>query len=259
MKCVYEAANSVEAHMIANMLEQHDITTRIDGEFLTGGIGELPAAGLVRVMAEEKDFERARHIIGEWEKKSPPDKTTVPRKSIPGPAWFLFGVVVSLGAMSWVYRSRTLAEGIDFNGDGRLDERFIYEDQHLSKVEVDANLDGRVDTIYTCDPRGVPLSAILDTDFDGRFETKQKFDHGQLQTAEIDREMDGKIERREEYQNGVLATVSMYAADGYNVVKREHYEHGVLTSAEYDSDRDGVFDTTYKYDRFGEIVEIARN
>jgi len=245
--------------MVSNMLEQHDIATRIDGEFLTGGIGELPAAGLVRVMSEEKDFERAREIIREWETKSPPDKPTLVRRRIPAPAWFLFGVTVALVTVSWVYRSRALPEGIDLNGDGRLDERYIYEGQQLAKVEVDANLDGKIDIIYTCDPRGVPLSALVDTDFDGRFETKEKFEHGQLLSVDIDRNMDGSVDRHEDYTNGVLRTATMFASDGRTVVKREHYERGVLANAEYDSDRDGILDTVYQYDRYGEIVEVIRN
>src|SRR5215831_15596043 len=137
MKCVYEAANGVEAHMIANLLEQHDIATRIDGEYLTSGIGELPAAGLVRVMADERHVDRARAIIRDWEAKSPPDQSAVTNKRLNGPAWFLFGVVVTVAAMSWVFRPRPHVEGIDYDGDGRFEDRFIYSDDYVSRVESD--------------------------------------------------------------------------------------------------------------------------
>ncbi|HYM34657.1 MAG TPA: DUF2007 domain-containing protein, partial [Steroidobacteraceae bacterium] len=111
MKCVYEAANGVEAHMVANMLEQHGIKTRIDGEYLTSGVGELPAAGLVRVMAEERDFDRARAIIRDWEKKSPPDKNARVSKRQLGPIWFLSGVIVTVLAISFLIRLGNRPDG----------------------------------------------------------------------------------------------------------------------------------------------------
>jgi hypothetical protein len=255
MKCVYEAANGVEAHMVANMLEQHEIATRIDGEYLTSGIGELPAAGLVRVMTDECNFERAREIIRDWEAKSPPDSVAPAAKRSFGSAWFLLGVAVTVGAMSWIYRPRAPVDGVDFNGDGRLDERYVYTDQALSRVEIDANLDGKVDAVYRYDSHGMPVSSELDSDFDGRFETKQTFERRLLKTVDIDWELDGKIDRHEDYLNGVLSTVTLYAPDGFHIVKREYYDRGILVRAEYDSDRDGIFDTSLRYDRYGEIVQ----
>ena len=53
MKLLYEAANTVEAHMILNLLEQSSLSARIDGEYLQGGVGELQAIGIVRVMVDE--------------------------------------------------------------------------------------------------------------------------------------------------------------------------------------------------------------
>lgn len=259
MKCVYEAANGVEAHMVANMLEQHSIATRIDGEYLTSGIGELPAAGLVRVMADEADFERARAIIRDWEKRSPPDRGPSTAKRLPGPAWFLFGVVATLAAVSWLYRPRATIEGVDFNGDGRLDERYTYDGGHLVKVEIDANLDGKIDGVYHYDSQGALVAAEVDVDFDGRFETKQTFERRLLKTSDSDWDLDGHIDRHEEYINGVLNTVTLYAPDGFHVVRREYYDRGQIVRAEYDSNGDGIMDTRYRYDRYGEIVEATHD
>src|SRR5262245_44199775 len=63
MKKVYDAANGVDAHIVLHMLEQAGIAGRIDGEYLTGAIGELPPTGLVRVLVDEADAEEARAII----------------------------------------------------------------------------------------------------------------------------------------------------------------------------------------------------
>jgi hypothetical protein len=102
MKCAYEAANGVEAHMVANMLEQHRIDTRIDGEHLASGIGELPAMGLVRVMVDEDRFARAREIIHEWEKASPQDGANVASNRPNALAWFAVGVIVGAFLMNWL-------------------------------------------------------------------------------------------------------------------------------------------------------------
>jgi hypothetical protein len=67
MKCVYEASNTIEAHLVNNLLISEAIHGRIDGEYLAGGIGELQAIGLIRVMVPEAEYERAMAIIRDWE------------------------------------------------------------------------------------------------------------------------------------------------------------------------------------------------
>jgi hypothetical protein len=257
MKCAYEAANGVEAHMIANLLGQYSIATRIDGEYLAGGIGELPATGLVRVMVNEPDFDRAREIIREWEAKSPRETATVSRNRSRGPAWFTLGVAVTIAVMTWIIRSRMAIDGIDFDGDGRLDEKYTYDNGHVSKVEGDANLDGKVDYITTYDEHGSPIASKVDLNFDGKFEVSQIYERNNVKRVEFDWDLDGKVDRREDYVNGVLTTVTLYAPDGIRIVKRERYSAGRLVEAEYDADGDGVMETTYRYDRYGEISECS--
>ncbi len=67
MKCVYEASNALDAYMIFNLLTQEGIQGRVDGEHLVGGIGEIQAINLVRVMVPDEEFDRAREIIRDWE------------------------------------------------------------------------------------------------------------------------------------------------------------------------------------------------
>ena len=67
MILLYEAADGIEAHLLKNMLEQSDIFVRIDGEFLQGGVGELQAAGFVRLMVAEHDFPEARRLLDAWD------------------------------------------------------------------------------------------------------------------------------------------------------------------------------------------------
>jgi hypothetical protein len=67
MKTVYDAATNIEAHLVMHQLQQAGIEASIQGEFLQGGIGELPAAGNIRVMVDPKDEAEARLVIADWD------------------------------------------------------------------------------------------------------------------------------------------------------------------------------------------------
>ena len=67
MKSVFDASSNIEAHLVMHQLQQAGIEASIEGEFLQGGIGELPAAGNIRVMVNLKDVDAARDVIADWE------------------------------------------------------------------------------------------------------------------------------------------------------------------------------------------------
>ena len=67
MIIVYHAANSLDANMIKDLLAQHHIQGYIQGAYLQGGMGELPAADLVTVSVNDEFQTEARNIITEWE------------------------------------------------------------------------------------------------------------------------------------------------------------------------------------------------
>ena len=68
LRLIYQASNNVDAHMVLNMLESHGLTGQIEGEYLQGGVGELQATGLVKVMIADHDYEKAREVLQEWER-----------------------------------------------------------------------------------------------------------------------------------------------------------------------------------------------
>jgi len=67
METVFDAANNLEAHMAMHQLQQAGLEAEIVGGFLQGGIGELPAAGNVRVVVSEENAATARQVIADWE------------------------------------------------------------------------------------------------------------------------------------------------------------------------------------------------
>ena len=67
VKTVFDAASNIEAHLVMHQLQQAGIEASIQGEYLQGGIGELPAAGNVRVVVNPEDVEAAREVIADWD------------------------------------------------------------------------------------------------------------------------------------------------------------------------------------------------
>ncbi|MFH1812766.1 MAG: DUF2007 domain-containing protein [Pseudomonadota bacterium] len=81
MKTLYEAASLVEAHLLKDLLAQEGVPAVIHGEFLQGGMGELPAAGLVRLMVDDHHYDAGRAVIERWETSTISGIADAPRQS----------------------------------------------------------------------------------------------------------------------------------------------------------------------------------
>jgi hypothetical protein len=71
MIIVYRAANIADAHLIRQMLEVEGIPAFIQGEYLQGAVGELPANTEILVHVADDNAEAARVIVDEWESAEP--------------------------------------------------------------------------------------------------------------------------------------------------------------------------------------------
>jgi hypothetical protein len=178
MKSVYECSTALAAHMILNLLEQEGIEGRVDGEYLPGGVGELQAINLVRVMVDDADYERAGQVIRDWEAVRVEEEEAYARKSGNGLSGFLLGLVVGGGLVFWAYNAQRTEDGVDVNGDGVADEKRVYRDNSILRTEADRNLDGRMDMLIHFDRRGLVRKVELDDDFDGVFESGYTFGAG---------------------------------------------------------------------------------
>jgi len=69
---VYECTFAFEAHMICDLLARAGISSRVDGEFLAGAIGELPLGSAIKVRVDPSRTAEAREVIDEWERLQPP-------------------------------------------------------------------------------------------------------------------------------------------------------------------------------------------
>lgn len=63
MHIVYHAENLFDAHLVKDALEHAEIPAFISGEYLTGGVGQLPAMDYIAVMVPESALPAARAIV----------------------------------------------------------------------------------------------------------------------------------------------------------------------------------------------------
>jgi hypothetical protein len=63
MHTVYRAENLFDAHLVKDALEAEGIPAFIAGEYLTGGIGQLPAMDYIEVRVPESGLDAATSIV----------------------------------------------------------------------------------------------------------------------------------------------------------------------------------------------------
>ncbi len=65
MRIIYRAQSLIDAHLVKDALENADVPAFIAGEYLTGGVGQLPALDYVAVLVPESSVEMAASIVRE--------------------------------------------------------------------------------------------------------------------------------------------------------------------------------------------------
>lgn len=261
MISVFEASTGLEAHMVLNLLQQEGIDGRVDGEYLQGGVGDLQAINVVRVVVDESDYERAKSTISAWESKQIDQVgEEKPVRKFPKTGFgFVLGLFVGIGGTYWTYNTPVTSDGVDYNRDGEIDERWTYKDNRMARVDVDRNKDGNIDLIHKYDQKGIVYLSESDDNFDGIYETKYKYRFGNVYLQESDINQDGEIDYRAFFKNGVLDEIEILDSDSNIPRKTQEYVMGKLVSAKFDTDGDGVFDVNYAYDDFEEIKAEKAN
>lgn len=79
MTPVYDAENAIDAQLVCDLLLGDGLDARVLGADLAGGVGELPAGGLVRVWVAPEQAVRARELIDEWQAGGIPDEDELNR------------------------------------------------------------------------------------------------------------------------------------------------------------------------------------
>ena len=63
MRVVYQAEHLLDAHLVRGALEAQGVRAWVNGEYLTGAIGELPVSGLLSVMVSDLDWDAAQRVL----------------------------------------------------------------------------------------------------------------------------------------------------------------------------------------------------
>lgn len=262
---VYQAANATDAYLIKNLLEQAGIPSYIRGEHLQGALGDLPVSGLMHVCVAEQDAKRAREIVLGWEQSDPeefdeveaasmqpPDEPVLKRRWIGTLIAFALGAALGGGLVWAALRTPFTENGIDYNGDGKLDERVFYAGNMFERIELDRNNDSKVDAISYYGRDGVISRGESDDDFDGRMESRFEYLHGQWLTQETDEDGDGDVDYTAAAISGVIYSEEWLDAAG-KVIKRVVFKDARPITADLDTNKDGVLDTRQFFDAIGEI------
>jgi len=70
---IHEPADLMEAQMLISMLRSEGIDVYLQGADLVGGMGELPALGLLGLMVEDEHAQQARELISDYQQATPID------------------------------------------------------------------------------------------------------------------------------------------------------------------------------------------
>ena len=72
MKTIYRAADILEAHIVAGMLNAEGIEAEVAGFYQQGAVGQLAPQDFARVMLiDERDADRAERVIAQYEEREP--------------------------------------------------------------------------------------------------------------------------------------------------------------------------------------------
>jgi hypothetical protein len=71
MQIIYRAANLAAAHLVRQLLESEGVPAFVQGEYLQGAVGELPANTEVFVRVSDAHVDAARAVVADWESSEP--------------------------------------------------------------------------------------------------------------------------------------------------------------------------------------------
>jgi len=255
MKLLHRVSNSVEAHMVLDLLEQAGIRGHIEGEHLQG-LEKLELGGFLRIVVDDEEYEIAKDIINSIE---PSEHLT--KKQSPNPERNYFFRYVMIGFVSGsifvalIYYIPIVVEKYDLNSDGTPDGKSVYFDNRISRTELDRNFDGKVDFVFKYNTKGFVKTIKSDDNFDGVFETNTKYLHGNPSWSKSDTTGDGFQDYHMKFENGIIETITFVNPDTKKPTKIQNYIGPKLVSAELDTNGDGILNRSYEYNEIEEIIK----
>jgi nitrogen regulatory protein PII-like uncharacterized protein len=66
VKIIYKASDTIEAHIVAGMLNANGIRAYVGGHYLQGGIGDLAPMDFANVSVADEDVEPALRVVRDY-------------------------------------------------------------------------------------------------------------------------------------------------------------------------------------------------
>lgn len=274
MAKVFSGSASGEVYIVKGLLEQHGIEARVEGEYLRGAVGELPADGMIALHVDEADKERAQALISDYERghgpvsaeelnrqalaAATPAEGAPPRRAYQAAEYsrmrpFAYGFMTAAGLLLILYYVSGRTDPRDTNRDGYHDVLYHYRFDRIDSIEQDRNYDGKFDLVIKYAFDGSYSSEERDDNFDGKIETWGYYTDNQLTSARRDADSDGEVDQRELYKHQVLQRIEFLDPATGLVKKALIYENLRLTRALVDDDLDGRFDREIIYDALEDV------
>lgn len=251
---IYTASNTIEAHMVLDLLEQAEIKGIIKDEHLQG-LERLDSGGFVDIYVDEDNANNATKIIADMESRQPKKEAPRRLKAKNNPFKYLFiGFMAGSMVVAIYFYTPYVVQKFDSNHDGKADRKNVSFANRLSKSTYDRNFDGKVDLVYKYKWENELNSAESDDDFDGIFETFLKFSNGNISWSESDTTGDGFKDYRNEYINGILNKAIFYDPKTKKPVKVQNYKGQKLISAQLDTNGDGILNQKIEYNSIEEAT-----
>jgi len=155
----------------------------------------------------------------------------------------------------WTSRFETKTYRYDTNGDGKTDEIAVYRNGYLIEQSYDRNFDTRFDYWNHYDSAFKRVLSKADDNFDGTPDVTWRYTDGLLASSSADTDFNGTPDVTSTFKNELIVQ-SDWLPNGTNIVTlRQIYRHNLLIEELRDTNMDGSFDLTTRYDAFQNVIQ----
>jgi hypothetical protein len=254
------ARANLEAHSIACWLTADDCGGMLPGMDVVRG---------VKLLVRASDRDAANEVLAsqftpsdqpgadEFAPEPAPEKDSPPQTRLSLPqlaAGVAAGVLLCL-LYQWTSRFGTKTYRYDSDGDGKTDEIVVFRNGRLVEQSFDRNSDGRLDAWEHYDSASKRILSKADDNFDGVPDVTWYYAGGLATSSSVDTDFNGTPDVTHTFKNE-LVVQSDWRPNGTNIITlRQFFRHGVLTEESRDTNMDGSFDLTIRYDAFQNVIQ----
>jgi len=259
-------SDSISAELVKARLEANGIECWLTADDCGGMLTAMDAVRGVRLFVRQADRDAAsvlltsepvnlgqpdEPVLGTPASSDSPVKTRLSLFQLT--AGVVIGVLLCL-LYQWTAKSGTKKYRYDMDGDGRIDEIAVYRNGYAVEQSFDRNFDGAFDAWYFWDSNGMRASSKSDENFDGVPDTMWNYTNGVLASARCDTDFNGTPDLTSTYEHELLKQGDWQPNGAKMITLRQIFHHGVLKEELRDTNADGQFDLTIRYDPFNNPI-----